>query len=96
MRNATGVNSRAGVTYLPGSPDFIPGFQWGRDIVSGCKLWTTSCHFVLFVFWSLHCLSSVLRFPACDYPVGIFKLFLGNLTHFCQNTIQLVYSDVAT
>ena len=38
MSNATGVNSGAGVAYHPGSPDFIPGFQWGRDIVSGVIL----------------------------------------------------------
>ena len=70
-----GVISGAGASYPSGTPEFIPGFQWG-SCYSILSFMCTFCRSLFVLFLLAIVLSILLWYTDFDYPLGIFKLFL--------------------
>ena len=73
--------SGAGTAYPSGAPEFTPGFQWSScySIYSFMCIFCRSLFVLLYFFFLLAIVLSVLRYTDYDHPFAIFKLFLHSV-----------------
>ena len=69
----------AGTGYAFGAPGFTPGFSRVR-VTRSLVLCARFCRSLVVLFFLAN-VFSVLRFTDSDYPFGIFKLFVMQISH---------------